>query len=183
MSKPNMKRSVRWLVGIAVGMFGFGFMLVPLYRTMCTTFGINGKTNVAPIAYDAEHTFIDKSRWITVEFITTLPSTLDWDFYPRVQKVKIHPGELKRVAFYAKNKTNKDMVVQAIPSITPGVAAQYLKKTECFCFTQQRFAAHYSMDMPVLFHLDPEIPKEVKTVTLSYTMFDITDTAPIRPKS
>jgi cytochrome c oxidase assembly protein subunit 11 len=175
MQVNKTKRLVRWLFILTAAMFGFGFLLVPLYKTMCTTFGINGKPNATAQAYDSQHAIIDTSREVTVEFLTTLPSTLDYEFYPRVRKIVLHPGELKRVTFYAKNRSKNDMVVQAIPSITPGIAAKYLIKTECFCFTQQKFAAHFGMDMPVLFHLDPELPKDVKTVTLSYTMFDVTD--------
>lgn len=175
MESDKTKRLVRKLVVLVILMFGFGFMLIPMYKSMCIALGINGKTNVTAFAYDAEHAVIDKTREVTVEFITNLPSTMDYDFYPRVKKITLHPGELKRVMFYARNRSNQDMIVQAIPSVTPGIAAKYFVKTECFCFKQQKFEAHFGMDMPVLFHLDLELPKEVKTITLAYTMFDVTD--------
>lgn len=86
----------------------------------------------------------------------------------------MHPGEIVKLAFYAENKTDYTMTVQAIPSVTPGIAAKYLKKTECFCFTQQTLNGHEAMNMPLLFHLDTDLPKNVNTVTLSYTLFDVT---------
>lgn len=178
-AQPNKVRLLlKRLLVVAVLMFGFGYLLVPIYNTMCKQLGINGKTNGAAIVYDSEHAFIDKSRTITVEFLTNKGSALPWDFEPKVHRVKLHPGEMKRVSFFAKNKTGHTMTVQAIPSVTPGIAAKYLKKTECFCFTQQTLDGHEAVDMPLLFHLDPEIPAEVKTLTLSYTMFDVSNRYP-----
>lgn len=159
---------------VAIAMIGFGFALVPIYNVMCKAFGINGKTNEAPIAYNAEDP-VDKSRWVTIEFVTSRNNQMPWDFYPLVKKIRVHPGDINRVAFYAKNNTEHEMTVQTIPSVTPGYAAKHLKKTECFCFTQQTLKAGESMDMPVLFHIDRDLPKEVNELTLSYTMFDITN--------
>lgn len=174
-----MKRSHRKLVvtlGILVlSMFAFGFALVPIYNSLCKTLGINGKTNTQAIAYDANKVKIAADREVQVEFVATNNSGVPWDFYPKIQKIKVHPGELVKLAFYAENKTDFPMTVQAIPSVTPGIAAKYLKKTECFCFAQQRLNGHEAMNMPLLFHLDPDLPKEVRTVTLAYTLFDVTD--------
>ena len=94
-----------------------------------------------------------------------------------MKSVKVHPGENKKVAFYAENETDNDMIVQAIPSVTPGIAAKHLKKTECFCFTKQMMKKKQGMSWPLLFHIDRDLPKKVRTVTLSYTLFDITKTA------
>lgn len=183
MAKRSMDDAVRqrkirrlaWLLGlVAVAMIGFGYALVPIYNVMCKAFGINGKTNAAPIAYNAEDP-VDKSRWVTIEFVTSRNNQMPWEFYPLVKKIRIHPGDINRVAFYAKNTTDHEMTIQAIPSVTPGYAAKHLKKTECFCFTQQTLKAGESMDMPVLFHIDRDLPKEVNELTLSYTMFDITN--------
>lgn len=154
---------------LVVGMFGFGFALVPMYTLMCKTLGINGKPDNFAIAKTQT---IDKSRTITVEFMTSTNENLPWDFYPLVKKVQLHPGENILVNFYAKNNTPNTMTVQAVPSISPGLAAKHLKKTECFCFTQQTFKGHEGREMPVLFHIDTDIPKDINTVTLSYTMFD-----------
>ncbi len=167
-------RRLSWMLAmVAVGMLGFGYALVPIYNVMCKALGINGKTNEKPIAYDGSDP-IDKSRWVTIEFVTSRNNQMPWDFQPLVKKIRVHPGDINRIAFYAKNNSDHAMVVQAIPSVSPGLAAKHLKKTECFCFTQQELDAGESMDMPVLFHIDKDLPKEVNEMTLSYTMFDIT---------
>lgn len=165
------------LLAVVIGMFGFAFALVPIYNSLCKALGINGKTNKVAIAYDAEHASVDKTRTITVEFIAQNNNGVPWAFYTKTKKLKVHPGDIARLSFYAENKTDHQMTVQAIPSVSPGLAAKYLKKTECFCFEQQTLGPHQAMDMPLLFHLDPALPKEIKTVTLSYTLFDVTDRA------
>jgi cytochrome c oxidase assembly protein subunit 11 len=162
------------LTAIVVGMFGFGFALVPIYNTLCKTLGINGKTNPQPVVYDVSTAKIDK-REIVVEFVATNNGGVPWAFYPKVKKIKVHPGEIAKLSFYAENTTSHRMTVQAIPSVTPGIAAKYLKKTECFCFTQQTLNGHEAMDMPLLFHLDHDLPMKVTTITLAYTLFDVTD--------
>lgn len=170
--KQANKRLTTKLLVIAVLMFGFGFALVPLYNVMCKTLGINGKTSGTAVA---ENKQIDKTRTVTVEFLATNNENLPWEFHPNVKRVQLHPGEMKKISYFAKNDTNRPMVVQAIPSVTPGLAAQYIKKTECFCFTQQTLKGHASRDMPLLFHLDPHLPKNIHTITLSYTLFDVTN--------
>ncbi len=172
--KQKQKKLLKWLVLIPFVMFGFGFALVPIYNTMCKALGINGKTAKTPYQQTAPLA-VDKSRWVTVEFMAMNANGVPWQFKPSIKKIKLHPGEMKRLSFYAENYSDKTMIVQAIPSVTPGVAARYFKKTECFCFTQQTLNSHEAMDMPLLFHLDPELPSNVKTVTLSYTLFDVTD--------
>ena len=167
-------RLVAVLTIIVLGMFGFGFALVPIYNSLCKTLGINGKTNPEAIAYDVSRAKIEE-REVTVEFVATNSGGVPWAFYPKVRKLKVHPGEIAKLAFYAENQTNHRMTVQAIPSVTPGIAAKYLKKTECFCFTQQSLNGHEAMDMPLLFHLDNDLPANVKTITLAYTLFDVTD--------
>ncbi|MCL9683008.1 cytochrome c oxidase assembly protein [Legionella maioricensis] len=162
---------------IVLGMFAFGFALVPIYNSLCKTLGINGKTNPEAIAYDASKVTIAAEREVLVEFVATNNSGVPWAFYPKTKKIKVHPGEIVKLAFYAENKTDHQMTVQAIPSVTPGIAAKYLKKTECFCFTQQTLKGHEAMNMPLLFHLDTALPANVKTVTLSYTLFDVTGRA------
>lgn len=171
------------LTFIVLGMFVFGFALVPIYNSLCKNLGINGKTNTEAIAYDAKKAKIDTEREVLVEFVATNNSGVPWDFYPKISKIKVHPGEIVKLAFYAENKTTHRMTVQAIPSVTPGIAAKYLKKTECFCFTQQTLNGHEAMNMPLLFHLDTELPEKIKTVTLSYTLFDVTDRALVKGSS
>lgn len=163
------------LTMLVLGMFVFGFALVPIYNSLCKTLGINGKTNPEALAYDSSKAWVDKNREVTVEFVATNNSGVPWKFYPKIRKINVHPGEIVKLAFYAENKTDHQMTVQAIPSVTPGIAAKYLKKTECFCFTRQTLNGHEAMNMPLLFHLDTDLPEKVNTVTLSYTLFDVTD--------
>lgn len=158
-------------------MFGFGFALVPIYNSLCKTLGINGKVNLSAVESKQNKTIVDMSREILVQFVATNNSGVPWDFYPKITEITVHPGEVTKLSFYAENKTKNTMVVQAIPSVTPGIAAKYLKKTECFCFTQQTLDGHEAMNMPLLFHIDTELPKNINTVTLSYTLFDVTDRA------
>lgn len=171
--QKSHKRLLIIMLSIAVGMFGFCYLLVPIYNVLCQQLGINGKTG-GRVVYDASAVLVDESRTVTVQFITNINENLQWSFFPLVKKIKMHPGEMKRVAFFAENKTGQAMTVQAIPSVAPGLAARYLKKTECFCFTQQTLNAHEVRDMPLLFHLDPELPKNINTLSLSYTLFDVT---------
>jgi len=173
--RPNNKKLVGVLFVIVFLMFGFGFALVPIYNALCKNLGINGKVNLNLTAAEKKSDHIDQSREIWVEFVATNNSGVPWAFYPKINRIKVHPGEFARLSFYAENKTNHRMVVQAIPSVTPGIAAKYLKKTECFCFTQQTLNGHEAMDMPLLFHLDEALPSNVNTVTLAYALFDVTN--------
>jgi len=169
--KKKNKRLLTIGLVAAIGMFGFGFALVPLYNVLCNVLGINGKTG-AQVTYDATKGYIDKQRWITIEFLATNNQELPWKFYPIKKKLKVHPGQVYRMAYFAENNSGRTMTVQAIPSVAPGYAAKYLKKTECFCFSQQTFKNGEKQEMPLMFHLDPAIPKSVHTLSLSYTMFD-----------
>ncbi len=171
----NGNRKLAILLSAAVvGMFGFGYALVPIYNVMCKAFGINGKPN----NYREESTQgVDYSRTVTVQFLSNRNNYLPWKFHPLIYTVKVHPGENKKVAFFAQNETDSEMIVQAIPSVSPGLAAKHLKKTECFCFTKQMMRGKEGMEWPLLFHIDRDLPKKIKTVTLSYTLFDITQSA------
>ena len=115
---------------------------------------------------------VDLNRTVMVEFVASVNENMPWDFQPKVTRMEVHPGETYRTAFYAKNRTGKSMVGQAIPSVTPGVAARHFKKTECFCFTEQLFEAGEGRDMPLLFMVDPDLPDEIEVLTLAYTFFD-----------
>src|SRR3989338_3834999 len=152
-TKKSSRRIALFSSVFVVGMFFFGYALVPIYNVLCSTLGINGKPSMYAAASVSP---IDKTRKISVQFLTTNNASLPWTFYPLVTSVEIYPGENRRIDFYAKNETNRTMTVQAIPSVTPSQAARYLKKTECFCFTLQTFAPHQGMDMPLLFHIDRE---------------------------
>ncbi len=164
------QKLLRRLLLVVAGMFGFGFAMIPLYNVLCDITGLNGKTGGrVAIASGIEP---DMERTVTVEFIANVNQSMPWDFKPVVSHMEVHPGKMYRTSFHAKNRTDRIMVGQAIPSVTPGLAAQHFKKTECFCFTEQQFLAGEGRDMPLLFMVDPELPEEIGVVTLSYTFFD-----------
>ena len=165
----NQKLAKRLLFAV-VGMFGFGFAMVPLYNVLCDITGLNGKTG-GRVAV-AEVLEPDLTRTVTVEFIANVNQSMPWDFTPVVARMEVHPGKMYRTNFHARNRTDRTMIGQAIPSVTPGLAAQHFKKTECFCFTEQQFSAGEGRDMPLLFMVDRELPEDIKVVTLSYTFFD-----------
>jgi cytochrome c oxidase assembly protein subunit 11 len=162
-------RLVKRLLLAVTAMFGFGFAMVPLYNVFCDLTGLNGKVGGRVQAVEVE---ADLNRTVMVEFVANVNQTMPWEFRPEVSRMEVHPGKVYRTSFYAQNRTDRLMVGQAIPSVTPGVAAQHFKKTECFCFTEQQFAAGEGRDMPVMFMVDPELPNDVEVVTLSYTFFD-----------
>jgi cytochrome c oxidase assembly protein subunit 11 len=169
--RKKNRRLILILVCGVLFMFGFCYMLVPLYQLVCKQEGINGQSVRAAAKYDPNMQ-VDKSRTIRVTFSTVLHGGLKFKFIPLQRTVDIHPGERKLVYFYAENQTGHELTVQAIPSITPIDAARFLKKTECFCFTQQYFFKKEKADMPVYFFVDPDVSKDIKEITLSYTLFD-----------
>lgn len=173
-AKPNNKqngnaRVVSRLVLIVVGMFGFGFALVPLYNVFCDLTGLNGKTSGSAAVIESIQ--VDESREIKVEFLTMLNEDMPWKFEALQDSVKVYPGQPMKVDFIARNMTDKDMTGQAIPSVTPGLAAKYFQKTECFCFTEQVLKAGEEKVMPLLFIVDPSISEDMHEITLSYTFF------------
>jgi cytochrome c oxidase assembly protein subunit 11 len=164
------------LVAVAISMFAFVFVvMVPLYNVLCDVLGINGKTSGE--AYTAVPAAVDESRLITVQFIATNNQGMPWEFRPETTAMKVHPGALNDTVFYARNPLSRDMIAQAIPSISPTRAAEYFHKTECFCFNQQPLAGESAADMPLRFIVDQELPRDIRTITLSYTIFDVTDMA------
>lgn len=172
MSASPVKKTLVKLLLSAAGMFLFAvFVMPPLYDVFCEVTGIGGKT-AGP--YQVTDAGVDTSRTVTVQFVATNNGAMPWDFSPKVHEVTVHPGEPTEVAFYAKNRTSRDMVAQAIPSLSPFNAAEYFHKTECFCFNQQPLEAGKEADMPLVFIVDRDLPNAVKTITLSYTLFDVT---------
>jgi cytochrome c oxidase assembly protein subunit 11 len=158
---------------VVVGMFGFGFALVPIYDVFCEITGLNGKT-AGRATYDAAIVDVQEERLVTVQFTANNNSGMSWQFHPMVNQVQVHPGELTSVKFYAHNPTGMTMIAQAVPSVVPFIAADYLHKTECFCFNQQTLTAGEAIEMPLLFYIDQAIPEDVSKLTLSYTLFDVT---------
>lgn len=173
MSTKNNNKRLLWILSFAAClMFGFGFALVPLYNVLCKVTGLNGKTNAQAVNYSANQIKVDPSRTIKIEFTATNNENLPWEFRPVKNSISVHPGEKIRTAYFAANRSDHTMTVQAIPSITPGGAAKYFKKIECFCFTSQTFDSNQQREMPVLFYVDNNLPKDIQTITLSYTLFD-----------
>lgn len=168
LASKNKRLGIKLGIGV-VAMFGFAYLMVPLYSLVCKQTGINGKVYQAK---EDPHVKIDYSRTIHVVFSSSVHGGLHMAFKPLIRQITIHPGETKEIYFFSQNKTGRFITVQAVPSITPGEAAKYLKKTQCFCFTQQSFVKNEKVDMPVIFHLDPDIPKYIQSISLNYTMFD-----------
>jgi cytochrome c oxidase assembly protein subunit 11 len=166
--------TVARMVTVAVAMFAFVFVvMVPLYNVLCDVLGINGKTS--GLRYEAVQIQVDESREVTIQFVATNNEGMPWEFGPTTTMMKVHPGAVNDTVFFARNPLSRDMVAQAIPSISPARAAEYFHKTECFCFNQQPLRGQQSADMPLQFIVDQDLPRDIKTITLSYTIFDVTD--------
>ena len=164
------------LVTVAVAMFAFVFVvMVPLYNVLCDALGINGKTSGQ--AYTSVQAAVDESRTVTVQFVATNNEGMPWEFGPSTTAMKVHPGAVNDTVFYARNPLPRAMVAQAIPSVSPARAAEYFHKTECFCFNQQPLEGESAADMPLQFIVDQDLPRDIRTITLSYTIFDVTDMA------
>jgi cytochrome c oxidase assembly protein subunit 11 len=176
LNSKRQSRTAAKLGLVVLGMFGFGFALVPLYNVFCEITGLNGKTGVVGAEQARAYT-VDESRQVTVEFVTSLNQGLNWEFAPTVRKMIVHPGKVYSTLFVAQNLYPQEMIGQAVPSVMPSVASRYFNKTECFCFVNQSFGAGERREMPVSFVIDPSLPRDVETVTLSYTFFDVTQTA------
>ena len=171
---PRRKRHQRLVLGLVLmfaGMFVFGFALVPLYKVVCRLTGLNGTGVETAEAYAAE---VDPNRTVTVQFLATVNSRLPFEFRPDTGEMQVHLGELYGNTFFADNHSGGDVTAQAVATYAPGEAAKYVHKTECFCFTQETFGPHESRHMPVRFYLDPTLPKDINTVTISYTYFNVT---------
>jgi len=170
-ARPHRRLALK-LTGLCAGMFAFGFALVPLYDVLCQITGLGGKTSGAPAAV-AEA--VDENRTVQVEFVATLGRHAPLEFRPSVSRMEVHPGKLYETTFYARNLTEEPLTAQAVPSVAPGLAARHFKKVECFCFTSQAFEAGEGRDMTLQFMVAPELPAHQETVSLSYTMFELTE--------
>jgi len=170
--EPGRARILVVLAFVLIGMFGFGFALVPMYRAICRVTGINNATPLdESAAAFAKSTQVDASRFITVQFDANARGP--WQFKPLSSELRVHPGQLTTVQYEVTNGQSRDMQAQAIPSFAPGQAMPFFRKVECFCFQQQTLKAHETRDYPVVFVIDPKIPKDVSTITLSYTFFEV----------
>lgn len=162
---------VRRAFTVAAIAFVFCFSLVPLYRIACeVVFGIKLEQGATGEAQAAGYA-VDESRWVTVEFDAGVNSQLPWTFRPALAQLKVRPGQVVDALYHAKNDASRAIVGNAVPSVAPSTASQYFQKTECFCFTEQLLAAGESRPMPVRFVVDPALPADVHTITLSYTFY------------
>lgn len=169
---------------ITLGMFAFGYALVPIYRAICEVTGINilalSEQTIPGTKYNLPvNTQVDTSRLITVEFDVNTRGP--WDFKPERRSMQVHPGALNTVMYEFKNIQNRTMAAQAIPSYAPSQSAAHFNKLECFCFTQYTLQPGEEKSWPVAFVIDPRLPKDVTTITLSYTFFEVGGRVPPAP--
>lgn len=177
------------LLVVAVGMFAFGYALIPIYRAICEATGINilaiserqlpGSGLTGKDARFPGNSQIDRTRLITVEFDANARGP--WDFKPERRSIQVHPGELATVMYEFQNVQNRTLAAQAIPSYAPKQAAAHFNKLECFCFNQYTLAPGEKKQWPVAFVIDPRISKDVTTITLSYTFFEVGGKTPAAP--
>ena len=178
-------RMVGKLVVVAALMFGFGYALVPMYRAICTALGINvlsvAERKVPGNAPAGRNTQVDTSRVITVEFDANVLGP--WEFKPAVRSIDVHPGEMTTVMYEFRNVQNRTMAAQAIPSYAPRQAMPHFNKLECFCFNEYMLKPGESKQWPVVFIIDPKLPRDVRTITLSYTFFEVGGKTPAEPST
>ena len=167
--RANQQTLVKLLV-VAVMMFGFGYAMVPFYRAICDAMGLN---SVIKADQPLVNTQVETGRLITIEFDANLRSNLPWTFTPVEKSVRVHPGALTQVTYEVRNGSDRPVTGQAIPSFGPQLAGRYFRKLDCFCFTQQTLAPGEVRRMPVVFVIEPGMPQDVNTVTLSYTFFEV----------
>jgi cytochrome c oxidase assembly protein subunit 11 len=162
-----------WL--LALGAFGFGFALVPLYDLLCAVTGYGDRKELlraSDVTARADGSAVDVSRMVTVEFVANLPTVGNWQFTPEVHSMQVHPGRLYEAKFIARNQTAHTTWAQAVPNVAPSKATAFFRKTECFCFIPQQFAPGEARHMPVRFFVDSALPKHVDRITLAYTFYD-----------
>ena len=191
--RPSPHRDNAQMVGkllvITALMFAFGYALVPVYKAICSALGINilsvsertvsgSMSGIAPKAVNSQ---VDTSRTVTVEFDANARGV--WDFKPAVQSIKVHPGEMVTVMYEFKNIQNRTMAAQAIPSYAPMQAMAHFNKVQCFCFSEYTMKAGESKQWPVVFYIDKKLPKDVSTITLSYTFFEVGGKVPAAPQA
>lgn len=159
------------LMGVALVFSVFGFAMVPMYDAFCRWTGFNGRTNAAPASLSA-NTQVDTSRQVKVEFLSHSMPGVSLQLTPEQFSMRVHPGEVIHTTYVVKNLSDQVFVGQAVPSVTPAVATPYFQKIECFCFSQQTFQPGEERSMPVVFVVNPDLDRDLGTVTLSYTFFE-----------
>lgn len=186
--RGDNRRMLGKLLVVALVMFGFGYALVPMYRAICEALGINvlsvSEQRIATGLWSNNHrkannTQVDTTRTVTVEFDANVRGP--WDFKPAIRSIQVHPGELTTVQYEFRNVQNRTMAAQAIPSYAPSQSSSHFNKLECFCFNEYTLAPGESKTWPVAFVIDPKLPKDVTTITLSYTFFEVGGKTPAAP--
>jgi cytochrome c oxidase assembly protein subunit 11 len=181
--RADNRRMVGKLLVVALMMFGFGYALVPMYDAICSALGINvlsrSERALPGMSDAAANTQVDRSRTITVEFDANARGP--WHFKPAVRSMQVHPGELSTVMYEFRNVQNRTMAAQAIPSYAPKQAMPHFNKLECFCFSEYTLQPGEAKNWPVVFVIDPKLPKNVTTITLSYTFFEVGGKVPAAP--
>lgn len=167
----NRSLALKLTIG-AVGMFGFGFALVPLYDVFCDLTGLGGRTADTPQQVIEA---ADPNRRVRVEFVANSGGLRRWDFAPEVSHMYVNPGRLYQTHFVGRNLSEQSRTAHAVPSVAPGTAAQHMRKTQCFCFETQHFDAREAREMQVVFMVAAELPAHVDTLTLAYAFFDTTE--------
>lgn len=176
MAEQRHKKTVLSLLSGTLIMFGFGFALVPLYDVFCDITGLNGKVDLVA----AEPSLVvDNSRQVKLQLVAINNESMPWRFKPEKTSIILSPGEMYQTAYKARNLTDNFMIAQAVPSVSPSEAAPYVQKINCFCFERQPLNAKEIKAMPLVVSIAPELPRHIKTVTLSYTLFDITPEAEV----
>ncbi len=177
------RRMVGKLLVVTALMFGFGYALVPIYKTICEALGVNVLSRAELLGSAAgaapTNTQVDASRTVTIEFDANARGP--WDFKPAQASIDVHPGEVATVMYEFRNRQNRTMAAQAFPSYAPNVAMAHFKKLECFCFTEHVLKPGESKQWPVVFYVDKKLPKDVRTITLSYTFFEVGGKVPAEP--
>ena len=184
-SLGDNRRLLFKLLVVTVLMFGFGYALVPMYKSICEALGINVLTlsedrSSSWVGKAGGNTQVDATRLVSVEFDANVHGP--WEFHPAKRSLQVHPGEMTTVEYEFRNVQNRTMKAQAIPSYAPMQASPYFNKIECFCFSEWTLAPGESKRWPVVFVIDPKLPKDVTTITLSYTFFEVGGTVPPAPK-
>jgi len=172
------RRTLFLLMGLAIGMFGFGFAMVPLYGLLCRVTGVQSveqRTAIGAGAVQAAPTGVVQDRWVTVKFDTTIHPDLPWKLDPMERKLRVRPGESYKVKFIAENRSGQEITGQAIPSIAPWQATGFFAKMECFCFNRQTLAGNQITEMPLRFSVSPDLPADIDSLTLSYSVLRVSD--------
>lgn len=176
--KSENRSLMRRLLIMAVAMFGFGYLLVPLYDVFCEITGFGGRTNAAAVSIEAAP---DLTREIRIEFVTTVNAYAPFELEAEADSMTVHPGQMYFATFTGRNLATEQKIARAVPSVTPTAAAEHFVKIECFCFTSQEFAANEERALPLQFIVNPDLPDYVDTITLQYTLFDTAPQAASNP--